>query len=643
MRASNIMIVCYSIGLFMGCQNNFQNIGDPSSIAGLLYSVNLSSILGESGEPQIIVSETPSYVREGSSVLLGIRLSNGTKETKQLKVSSDTSSVTINGQSSITLNFDTTNSTTEQTITIKAEEDENLISETSHITIESDWQPSIQFEIISIDNDIQSIFVTRDVSTLSEGDDTQVKINLAQEPSEDINVTISSSNSQLLNSNISQMVFNSKDYYTPKPITISALNHELYIFDQIGKVGFHSNGIESVNQDFTLKNNNLEFLDITVGGIGTSHTGWYPSTAIDTINSKLLIATTNQDNDSKLSLFRCNLDGTNCIHTDISAGLDPVIVGSGSGWYTSIAIDPNSSNPKILVATTNYSNNKKLSLFRCDLDGSNCTHTDISSSVVPIQSTRSGERPSLTVDVTSSKLLISTTNYANNKQLSLFRCDLDGSNCSHTDVSSTATPSQGIGSGLYSKILLDSINSKLYIATTNDSNNKKPALYICNSDATNCNYYDISDGQGSNSGYYPSIAIDKVSSKILVATQNDANSGKLGLFRCSLDGLGCKYTDISAGQGVDSGQYSSMLTDPINSKIYVVTTNFENGKRLGLFRCELDGTNCKYYDISAGKGDKSGWYPSMVFDDVNSKVLVVTKNDETKRIGFYRFPLNFLD
>jgi hypothetical protein len=53
------------------------------------------------------------------------------------------------------------------------------------------------------------------------------------------------------------------------------------------------------------------------------------SALIDTVNGKLLFVTVNPDNQFKLGLFRCNLDGTACSHIDISAGQNASPTGSG--------------------------------------------------------------------------------------------------------------------------------------------------------------------------------------------------------------------------------------------------------------------------------------------------------------------------
>ncbi|WP_246048045.1 chitobiase/beta-hexosaminidase C-terminal domain-containing protein [Leptospira ilyithenensis] len=266
-----------------------------------------------------------------------------------------------------------------------------------------------------------------------------------------------------------------------------------------------------------LDGSNCTHTDISAGQGGLSGTN--PFAIIDSVSNKLLVITCNVTNDLKPSLFRCNLDGSNCTHTDISVGQ-----GLGSGSMPSLVIDPIAN--KLLVVTSNGANNYKPSLFRCNLDGSNCTHTDISVG----QGAYSGNHPSAAIDPIANKLLIATRNEANDQKPSLFRCNLDGSNCIHTDIS----VGQGTASGLSPEISIDLITGKVLVTAINAANNYKPSLFQCNLDGSSCTHTDISAGQGPNSASglsYISMIIDPTTGKLLVATTNGANSNKPALFR----------------------------------------------------------------------------------------------------------------
>ncbi|TGL67430.1 fibronectin type III domain-containing protein [Leptospira jelokensis] len=355
-------------------------------------------------------------------------------------------------------------------------------------------------------------------------------------------------------------------------------------------------------------------VDISAGQGGNS--GLNPNILVDSTNRKILVVTANGSinlGSPKLSLYRCAFDGTTCSHTDISAGQMP-----GSVLEPCATLDQ--MNEKILVVARNPNNSSKPSLFRCNLDGTNCTHTDISAG----QAYNSGINPSIALDYINRKILVATSNSdAMVMRLGLFRCDLDGANCVYKDISA----GQGTRTGDNPSIVVDQTNRKILVVTKNHQNNSKPSLFRCDLDGDNCTHTDISTGQGTNSGHYPSIALDQRNGKILVVTQNAANSGKPSLFRCNLDGTNCNHTDISGGQGTASGILPNIVLNMVNEKILVVTRNISNGGRLHLFSCNLDGNSCQNSNISAGQGVDSGNYPKIVINHITGKIIVATQND----------------
>lgn len=355
------------------------------------------------------------------------------------------------------------------------------------------------------------------------------------------------------------------------------------------------------------------YTDISAGQGNLSGTG--PRVLIDTVNAKVLVVTQNGANSDRPALFRCNLDGTSCAYIDISAG-----EGVGSGQYPSAAID--SVNKKLLVATTYFGTvpviQNRPGLFRCNLDGTGCTFTDISAG----QGGGSGFYPSAAIDTTNAKLLVVTGNAANGNRPGLFRCNLDGTSCTHTDISA----GQGLNSGLAPTAMIDSVNGKLLVVARNDANDGKPSLYRCNLDGTACTHTDISAGRGMNCAWGPRAVLDTANSKVLAVSEDDTNGQRPSLFRCNLDGTSCTWTDISAGQGKDTGYVAFPAIDAVNGKLLVVTDNAANSEKPSLFRCNLDGTSCTHTDISSGQGKDSGMRPWAAIDTTNGKLLVTTQN-----------------
>jgi len=316
------------------------------------------------------------------------------------------------------------------------------------------------------------------------------------------------------------------------------------------------------------------------------NSGLQPSVAIDGAGAKLLVVTKNGQNSNKAALFRCDLNGTGCGYSDVSGGQD-----AESGTLPTALVD--TTNNKLLVVTASGATPKP-ALSVCDLNGSNCGFVDISAG----KSAGVGEELTATLDKTNSKLVVATRNGANNHP-AMFRCDLSGANCAFTDVALAAFGASG-DVGHWPSVVVDEVNSKVLVVSTNLDNNSKLALFRCDLDGSNCTYTDISAGQGTGSGYAPKALIDTLNKKLLVVTNNAANAGKLALFRCDLNGTNCVYADISAAQPGTSlaGNRPAAMIDPVGRKLLVASIRFDSADRPGLWRCELDGTQCTFYDFT---------------------------------------------
>ncbi len=371
---------------------------------------------------------------------------------------------------------------------------------------------------------------------------------------------------------------------------------------------------------------NVTFADISAGQGASS--GQRPKIAVDSTNAKVLVVTTNGANGSRLALFRCNLDGSSCTYTDISAAQ-----GASSGTTPSLVID--NANSKLLVATDNGANGNRLALFRCNLDGSSCTYTDISAA----QGASSGTNPSLTIDSANSKLLVATENGANGSRPALFRCNLDGSSCTYADISA----GQAASSGRVPDIAIDSANGKLLVVTGNTANGNRLALFRCNLDGTSCTYADISAGAGPNSssistvpGASAPMKFDAVNGKI-VAVSSMGGSGQAMLFRCNSDGSSCSFADGSVGQGQGSATTLALAIDSANRKILIAANNGSKSNSLFLNRCNIDMTGCSCVDLSGALGTiNNGLNPAITFDTTSGKMFIaVASNANGGRAGLF--------
>ncbi|MDZ4724577.1 MAG: chitobiase/beta-hexosaminidase C-terminal domain-containing protein [Leptospira sp.] len=351
-----------------------------------------------------------------------------------------------------------------------------------------------------------------------------------------------------------------------------------------------------------------------------SSSGGEPNAKIDYFNQKLITATRNSANGSKPSLFICDLDGTNCTHSDISAGQ-----ANATAYDPFLVVD--NVNQKLLIAGTNGGSSFNISLFRCDLDGTNCTNQNISGG------TGVSYKPTLLMDSFYNKLIM-VSRSGNSQNIIYSRCNLDGTNC----VGKTLNHGLAFGTLISSEInaTIDPISNKIVIVTRNGTNNNKPSLILCDLLGNNCTHTDVSSGQGSDSGYSPYINVDVINSKLLITTKNQALGNKLSLFRCNLDGSNCTHKDISSGIIFSSSSNTNISAkiDSVNSKLFIVGTESINN-RPQLFYCDLDGGNEATVDISTGI-NSSGYSGNLVIDSLNARIAVVTTNSlNNNQLGLF--------
>jgi hypothetical protein len=369
-----------------------------------------------------------------------------------------------------------------------------------------------------------------------------------------------------------------------------------------------------------------KYVDISAGqGIGS---GLNPSAVIDPINSKLLVVTTNLANGSRLGLFRCNLDGTECQYINIAAGMAP-----DTGINPSAVIDV--VNQKLLIAFTNEFYESRLGVFVCNLDGAACVYVDIS-----MERPFSGLTPSVVID---KQTMFVATNDIDSKigftSCPLYRLyDLRNINairnyCLHLDDIS------GAGYAAPSAVLDSDSDSYFNVVATNIANGRL-SFIRCDLNKYICSARDLSSmaGVGGDTGLSPSAVIDTVHHTLHIATTNHGDYDTPGFFYCSLEPyfrLGptkCSYRSISGGQGEGSGKYPSTVL--VYPKLYVATGDAFYDNRVGVSTCNADGTSCTAGTIitsnsaiiGGGSEPNSGLSPSAAYDPVNKRMLYVTDN-----------------
>ena len=144
----------------------------------------------------IQVTNFPASLLEGTSQNIGVRFSKTLLASNSITVTSNNPAITLNGTSSVTLNYLTSNGTADQTITIASVIDSNLSSESVTLNFTATGMAPLILVITATDKDSQNLVVTSSITTLDEGTSAnsgQIQVKLSNDPGGTATVTVTSS------------------------------------------------------------------------------------------------------------------------------------------------------------------------------------------------------------------------------------------------------------------------------------------------------------------------------------------------------------------------------------------------------------------------------------------------------------------
>ena len=347
---------------------------------------------------------------------------------------------------------------------------------------------------------------------------------------------------------------------------------------------------------------NLSLLaGLAAAALSSASTGCAPA-------GQVMIAATNTMN-GRLMLFRCNRDGSGCVHIDASA-----VAGQGndSGFEPNMVFDP--VNNRLLVAVADGSVGPRLGLYRCNGDGTGCVFLVLSGGA------NSGVTPSAGVDLVNNRLVVASRDSTSGAlRLGMHLCNLDGTGCARTDVS--AATGQGNFSGFNPSLFVDNIDQLLYTATFNNSASNTVGFFRCNLNAAGCTFTNASSaaGLGADTGVEPTVIHDQVGGRNLFISRNSTLNTLNGI-RCQEDGSGCVSVDVTAGTSTSNPR---SFLEPDN-RVYTTSRNPDTVQRASLWRCEIDGTNCLHANLGAMLADDTGHEPDLIVD--SSCAYVASRN-----------------
>ncbi|MCW5672868.1 MAG: hypothetical protein KIT86_24685 [Hydrogenophaga sp.] len=206
-------------------------------------------------------------------------------------------------------------------------------------------------------------------------------------------------------------------------------------------------------------------------------------------------------------------------------------------------------------------------------------YTDISAGLFDVYA-----NPSAAMDPVSNLLFVAYDNTANQDELYVNRCNLDGSNCSWHYVG----PSFVKPFSLTPSAAVDTDGGRLLIAAEDDdtpSGTPTGVVFYCDLGVTRCKKVNITTFLGNNTGNNPQMAIDGEHGKLLMFTCCTTEGAVL--VQCGINGTDCVNVNVSGQTGQRLGA-SWFTADARSGELAIVAW----GGKTPTFVCDMDGTHC---------------------------------------------------
>ncbi|HNF27587.1 MAG TPA: hypothetical protein PKV80_24170, partial [Leptospiraceae bacterium] len=492
MKIYFILMIC----ILSHCQKAvFNSISDGAG--GLILGTSVSRLTGRT---ELTVSGKPDSLDEGKTAVIGIKFTKRISSKTVVTVQSRSSALTVNNGSKAEFAVSPEESLLDKNVKLQAIEDGNRESETVSILISASGYPDLEVSLKINDLYARKVSLTLP-DTTAEGISANLFVSLGIKPESNVSVTLTASDPSVSFPSGSSLTFTKENYDTIQSVQFTIND----IFNDSRSYSITAvSDLENNTKSTLVEDNDFAEIDISGSVLQGTGSGSHPSVLMDDVNGKLLTATYNQSNAGKPSVYRCSMDGSGCIHYDVSSGM-----GLDSGRRPNLNWDKNADKLVLFSMQKN--------VFKCDTDVTNC------SSLGGIASNLYADFPYLIYpSASSSNVIVKDIR-------SVFYCDGNFSICSVDSANPSNFASYAYGSR---RGIIDSLNSKIITSHTNVSTYAPRIVRWDLNSVTNPVPIDLSSV--TNSAITTDLVIDALNSKLLVVSSNfSIPGGKAWLFRCN--------------------------------------------------------------------------------------------------------------
>jgi len=214
---------------------------------------------------KVVFTGMPAFITEGQSVTVQAKMSRAISSDLSVTITLTDPSLKIDGAISKTINFTTSNATTDQSITLSAISDTNTISETASIVVAATGLDTQILTITALDITTSApvIAVSNAPTAITEGNTaTGIGIKLSGNVTSDYTLTITSSNSSSITSNTSTLTFTSSNYTVDQQISLQALQDQNLIYEAV-TFTLSGAGLNPVTFTVTAVEDDIQAISIT--------------------------------------------------------------------------------------------------------------------------------------------------------------------------------------------------------------------------------------------------------------------------------------------------------------------------------------------------------------------------------------------
>ncbi len=575
--------------------------------------------------PTILVSSNPDIMEEGSFATLQIKLSRAISGDAKVSIVSNKNFISVTSPSSSELNFTPENYTTNQTVIIKVNSSDKVNPEEATLSFTSGSLSPTQIKI-KVNFKFSRKFIFAGDTSVAEEANGNLLVSLSKKPTANVNATITASDSSAVSIVNPVLNFTPENYSTAQTVVFSI--NDIYNDNRSYTFTVSADGESSISPPVTVIDNDYAYLDISAGQPNNS--GISPSLAMDLPNARFYIAATDNSRGNRVLFYRCSLSGSSCNFFYKTSSEN-----TNTGTRPHIVLD--SANNRVVTATKDL-NTTKVRLSFCDIDFS----AACSFSTMTGNFSYSYENPKLLFPSSTSLVVaggVSTAAY-------MAACSSNGTGC----IEPATNPIAIVGGYGSRAAVIDTVNSKIITAYNGDypippttpTSHFIPIVLSFNYDGTGAQNFVISHND--KSGITPDLKIDSVNSKLILATANsNGTNSKPLLFICDLNVSGCIEKDISTGQ-LFTFFFPSLNIDSTNKKILVVVHNGNQSNAPYLFHCDQNGDNCKSTDLSRGSlvsitSDSLAPNYDSAIDSINKRLILVFTDQSTGKLKMLRFGL----